>query len=207
MAREFLGGAATTALRDAISAIEARSSAELVISVRARSAPYRHADILVGLIAALATLAFLLFSPWPFALPWFLVDPVLIGALVALAASRLPPVRRVLTPRSQREARVRAAAGAAFVEKGVHHTRERTGILLYISLLERRSILVADSTVERDVPRREWRAAAAAIDRAVAGGGDGAEVARALASLGDLLALHLPHRTGDINELPDEVDA
>jgi putative membrane protein len=207
VAREFLGGAATTALRDAVSAIEARSSAELVIAVRARSAPYRHAELLVGLLAGLATLAFLLFSPWEFALHWFLIDPVLIGALVALAASRLPPVRRALTPRSHREARVRTAAGTVFLEKGVHHTRDRTGILLYVSLLERRALLLPDSTVEREVPRREWRAAAAAIDRVVAQGGDGAEVARALASLADLLALHLPHRAGDINELPDEVDA
>ena len=207
MAREFLGGAATTALRDAVSSIEARSSAELVISVRARSDAYRHADILVGVIAGLATLAFLLFSPWPFALHWFLVDPVVIGALVALAVSRLPPVRRALTPRSIRDARVRTAAGAVFVEKGVHHTRQRTGILLYVSLLERRALLIGDSTALREVPRREWRAAAAAIDRVVASGGDGAEVARALAPLGDLLALHLPHRPGDVNELPDEVDA
>ncbi|HEY8145680.1 MAG TPA: hypothetical protein VIG06_23525, partial [Kofleriaceae bacterium] len=65
MARKFLGDAATTALRDAISAIEARSSAELVVSVRARSAAYLHADILVGVVAALGVLAFLLFSPDP----------------------------------------------------------------------------------------------------------------------------------------------
>ena len=206
MAREFLGGAATTALRDAVSAIEARSSAELVVSVRARSAAYLHADVLVGVIAAVGVLAFLLFSPWPFALHWFLIDPVAIGALVALAASRLPPVRRALTPRAVREGRVRAAAGALFLEKGVHHTRGRTGILLYISLLERRALLVADAAVEREVPRREWRAAAAAIDRAVASGGDGAEVARTLGRLGDLLALHLPRAAGDVNELPDEVD-
>jgi len=206
VAREFLGGTATTALRDAVSSIEARSSAELVIAVRARSALYLHSDILVGVLAGLATLAFLLFSPWEFALHWFLIDPVLVGALVALAASRLPPIRRALTPRSHREARVRAAAGAVFLEKGVHHTRERTGILLYISLLERRALLLADSGIEREVPRREWRVATAAIDRVVAAGGDGAEVARALASLADLLALHLPHATGDVNELPDEVD-
>ena len=127
MARKFLGDAATTALRDAISSIEARSSAELVVSVRARSAAYLHADILVGVVAALGALAFLLFSPWPFALHWFLIDPILVGGVCALAASRLPPIRRALTPRAERDGRVRAAAGAIFLEKGVHHTRGRTG--------------------------------------------------------------------------------
>jgi putative membrane protein len=206
VAREFLGDGATTALRDAISSIEARSSAELVVSVRGRSAAYLHADIVVGLVAGLAALGFLLFSPYPFALHWFLIDPVLVGVLVALAASRLPPLRRALTPRSLRDARVRAAAGAIFLERGVHHTSERTGILLYVSLLERRALLLADAGVEREVPRREWRTAAAAIDRIVDRGGDGTAVARALGPLGDLLALHLPRRTSDVNELPDEVD-
>ena len=206
MAREFLGDAATTALQGAISGIEARSSAELVVSVRSRSAAYLHADILVGALAALGALAFLLFSPWPFALHWFLIDPIIVGGLVALAASRLPPIRRALTPRAVRESRVRAAAGSLFLERGVHHTRGRTGILLYISLLERRALLIADAAVEREVPRREWRAATAAIERVVTSGGDGVEVARALAPLGDLLALHLPRATGDINELADEVD-
>ena len=206
MARRFLSDETTTAIRDAISAVEARSSGELVVSVRGRSATYLHADILVGVIAGLATLAFLLFSPYPFALHWFLVDPILIGGLVALAASRLPPVRRALTPAPMREARVRTAASALFFEKGVHHTRERTGILLYVSLLERRALLVADAAVEREVPRREWRAVAAAIERVVASGGDGGELARALGPLGDLLALHLPRSAGDLNELADEVD-
>jgi putative membrane protein len=205
--KEFLDGASTTAMRDAISAIEARSSAELVVSVRARSATYLHADILVGAVAALAALAFMLFSPFPFALHWFLIDPLIVGGLVALAASRLPPVRRALTPRSVRHKRVRAAADATFLQRGVHHTRDRTGILLYVSLLERLAVLIADAAVEREVPRREWRAAAARIDRVVAEGGDGAAVARALEQLGDLLALHLPRQAGDINELADEVDA
>ena len=206
MARRFLGDAATTGLRDAISALEARSSAELVVSVRARSAAYLHTHILIGVLAGLGTLAFLLFSRYPFALHWFLVDPVLIGGLVALAASRLPPIRRALTPAPMREARVRIAASALFFDKGVHHTRERTGILLYVSLLERRALLIADAAVEREVPRREWRAAAAAIDRVVASGGDGVELARALGPLGDLLARHLPRNAGDVNELADEVD-
>jgi putative membrane protein len=204
--RGFLSDAATSALREAISAIEVRSSAELVVSVRARSGSYLHADVAIGAIAGLATLAFLLFSPHPFGLIWFLIDPLLIGGLVGAAASRLPPIQRALTPASVRRTRVRAAAEAIFFQKGVHHTRERTGFLLYVSLLERRALLLSDVTIEREVPRREWRSAVAAIERVVEAGGDGAAVARALGPLGDLLALHLPRRAGDINELADEVD-
>src|SRR5690606_17131616 len=176
------------------------------VSVRGRSGSSLHADLALGALAAIGTLAFLLFSPLPFALIWFLVDPLLVGGLVALAASRLPPVRRALTPRSAREARVRVAAEATFYERGVHHTRERTGVLLYVSLLERRAVLLPDTGVSAAVRRGGWGSAAAAVQRAMDERGDGAALAGALAPLGDLLALHLPRRPDDMNELPDEVD-
>ena len=205
--RRFLDDGALAALRAAIEELEARSGAELVVSVRGRSGSYLHADLLVGAAAALATLAFLLFSPWPFGLVWFLVDPLLVGGLVALAGSRLLPVRRALTSRAAREMRVRIAAEAVFYERGVHHTRDRTGVLLYVSLLERRAVLLADTGVEAQVDRRDWQTAAAALQRAMDRGGDGAALAGALEPLAALLALHVPRRPDDENELPDGIDA
>jgi putative membrane protein len=205
MPRAFLNADAIGALRQAVQEIEARSGAELVVSVRGRSGPYLHADVLAGAVAGLATLAFLLFSPHPFGLIWILVDPVLVGGLVGLAASRLPPVRRSLTSPAGREARVRTAAEAVFHERGVHHTRDRTGVLLYVSLLERRAVLLADTGVEAQVDRREWRTAAAAVQQAMDRREGGVALAAALAPLGDLLALHVPRRPDDVNELPDEI--
>ena len=206
MARGFLSEAGRTALRDAVQAIERRSSAEVVVSIRRRSGSYLHADLLVGAVAALATLAFLLFSPFPFALVWFLFDPLLVGAAAALTIGRLPGVRRALTGRDTRDARVRIAADALFFEKGVHHTAGRTGVLLYVSLLERRAQIIGDSGVDQLVPRREWQHAAAALQRVLDEEGDAVRLARAMEILGDTLALHLPRATSDVNELPDEVD-
>ena len=206
MARGFLSDAARTALREAVRAIERRSAAEVVVSVRRRSGSYLHADLLVGACAALATLAFLLFSPFPFALVWFLFDPLLVGAAFALTLGRLPGVRRALTGRDTRRARVRIAADALFFEKGVHHTRDRTGVLLYVSLLERRVQLIADSGIDQRVPRREWHTASAALQAVLDDGGDGAALARAMSIMGDVLAQHVPRAAVDVNELADEVD-
>ncbi|HUS64247.1 MAG TPA: hypothetical protein VMZ28_06875 [Kofleriaceae bacterium] len=206
MARGFLSDSARTALREAVQAIEQRSAAEVVISVRRRSGSYLHADLLVGAIAALATLAFLLFSPFPFALIWFLFDPLLVGAAFALTVGHLPVVRRALTGRDTLRARVRIAADALFHEKGVHHTRDRTGVLVYVSLLERRVQLIADSGIDQLVPRREWHTAAAALQAVLDVGGDGTGLARAMSVMRDVLAQHVPRAAGDVNELADEVD-
>src|SRR4028118_1606064 len=79
MVKAFLSDAAKQALTDAVHFVEMRSSAELVVAVRARSGSYLHADLIAGILAALASLIGLLFSPWPFELIWFVVDPLLVG--------------------------------------------------------------------------------------------------------------------------------
>jgi putative membrane protein len=196
-----------TALAQAVRAIETASRAELVVVVRVRSAPYREAAFAGGLIAALVALAFMLFSPWPFALAWFLVDPLLVGAAAALAVSRAERLVRALTSARARAAAVRNAARLAFLDRGVTATRERTGVLVYVSLLERAAEVVADLGVLEAVPPKEWDAAAAAIREAVASGGDGEAVAARLHALAEMLGDALPAGPGDVNELPDEVAA
>jgi uncharacterized membrane protein len=64
--------------------------------------------------------------------------------------------------------------------------------------------LVPDDAVLRAAPLDEWRAAARAIDQAVAHGGRA--VAAAIASLATILGACLPVTDDDINELPDDID-
>ncbi|MCA9686823.1 MAG: hypothetical protein KC457_31950, partial [Myxococcales bacterium] len=130
----FLSEHGKQALRGAIEAVEARSCAEVVIAVRDHSGSYLHADLITGGLAAVASVAALLYAPVDFALPWFLIDPLVVGVLVGVLASRLPGLRRLLTPASARAARVQVGAQAAFFARGVRRTRQRVGILVYISL-------------------------------------------------------------------------
>jgi len=205
VARPFLTEAAKTALVAAVRAVEASSRAEVVVVVRPRSAPYRDASLLGALAAVFGALAFLLFSPWEFGLLWFLVDPALAGLLVGLAVHRSHLLIRLLTSTAARQTAVRDAARVTFLDRDVTATRERTGLLLYISLLERGAELVADRGVLDAVGAADWRRAAAALVAAVDSGADGEGVAEQLRGLGDLLAEALPARADDVNELPDEV--
>ena len=207
MPRAFLSGGAQKALRDVAKRIEDVSSAEIVISVRSRSGNYLHADLIVGALAGLGAMAFMLFSPYPFDLMWFLIDPVIAGAVVTLISSRLPYARRLLTSSAVFDTRVRLAAEAIFVERGVHHTRASTGLLIYISVLEQRVHLLPDSGIDEAVPRREWYTVRDNAQKSYGRGGDGHAVAKGLEPLIDLLAHHLPRADDDENELSDEVDA
>jgi putative membrane protein len=206
MARPFLTEQTKAALLDAVRTVESRSAAEVVLAVRERSGSYLHADLIAGIVAANLVLFFQLFSPWEFSLPLIQVAPTGIGLLVGLVTSLTPWARRALTRRRERERMVRTAARATFVEKGVADTRARTGILVYVGVLERMAEVVADVGVTRAVPADHWAAAVARVSEA-ARDGDGAAVGAAVARLGDVLATALPRTVDDVNELADEVGA
>ena len=205
MAKPFLTKGSKAALAAAVRAIESCSSAELVVAVRPRSGSYLHADLIWGIGAALATLAVLLYSRWEFALIWFLIDPLVLGALAALAASRSPLLRRALTPRRDRRRRVETSARSTFVERRIHTTSGRTGILLYVSVLEREAAVVVDAGVEALAATEAWGKAIGEIEGAVRQGADGTAVAERLRGLAALLSPALERSSADVDELPNEV--
>src|SRR5262249_36564173 len=153
-----------------------------------RSGPYLHASLLAGAIAGYLTLWFQLFSPWEYSLVLIQVAPAVVGAAAGLLANWLPVVRRSLTPGRIREGYVQAAARAAFHDNGIADTRARTGILVYISRLERQAEVLADRGVRAAVDGQAWERATGAI-RAAAGvrEPDGVAVAATIAALADLL--------------------
>jgi putative membrane protein len=205
MAKPFLTDESKAALSDAVRAVEAASSAELVIAVRPRTGSYLHADLGFGILMGLAALAVLLFSPRIFAPVWVLVDPVLAGALAGLAASRSHLLRRAFTRRRTLRGRVELAARSTFIERRVHSTSGRTGILLYISLLEREAAVVVDLGVEALAATDAWRAAVGEIENAVRRGASGTGVAAKIRELAAVLGPILERSSADVDELADEV--
>ena len=204
MGARFLDHEARAAFKQAVEAIENASSAEIVVAVRRRSSGYFHANLIVGIAVAFAALAAMLFLDEAFGLIAILVDPFLVGALAAAAVELLPGVKRLLTPVSVRRREVRNAARATFVERGVHNTMDRSGILLYVSWLEQQIALVADSGVLNAFTPEALEAAERDINASMSNGG--VAVARTLESYKTRLGVVLPRRAEDINELPDAID-
>lgn len=205
MAKLFLTGESKVAFSEAVRTVEAASSAELVVAVRQRSGSYVHVNLTVGILVGLAALAFLLYSPSSHELIWFLVDPVVAGAVAGLVFLRSPLLTRIITRRAARRGRVETAARSVFVEQRVHSTSGRTGILLYLSLLEREAVLVVDLAVEALATTDAWRAAVTEIESAMRRGASGLEVAAKVSGLAPVLGPVLPRSEDDVDELPNEV--
>jgi putative membrane protein len=201
----FLDDAARAAFKRAIEAIEGSTSIEVVIAVRRRSARYLHANVIVGAAVAFAGLATMMYASHEFAESSIVIDPFVVGLAAGWLVELLPGLKRVLAPASQRRRHVLQAARATFVERGVSNTRDRSGILVYISRLEQQVALVADSGVARALPPDANAKADAALTAAMATGGPA--VAKALEDLIAPLAGAMPRRADDVNELPDAIDS
>ena len=122
--------------------------------------------------------------------------------LAALFVS-IPPVRRALTPGALKAARVKRAAMEQFMSHGLHLTRDRTGVLIFAALAERRVEVVADEGIYKAAPHAVWDAVVADLVAGMKRGRIAEGFVAAVTRTGEILASHVPVRGDDTNELPD----
>jgi putative membrane protein len=189
-------------LANCVREIEAETDAEIVIVVRARSGSYRAADLIAGTILAFVTLLFLVFSPFSFHEYWIPLDAALLFAVGLYVSSRSSSLRRLLTRAKLRNQWVRTYAAAMFYEAGIANTQAEMGLLIYLSLLEKRLEVIADRGILTALPPLEWNAAVGNLTKA-GEDPDLQTLVQNLNDLGKLLARHLPATGENPNELPD----
>src|SRR5262245_19104590 len=138
----------TEDLRRAIEAAvkdgESKTSAEHVVVVRACSGTYRDVHFAFGFAFAVVTLVALLYLPTEFPLHVFGVEIVVAFVVGSLFAAAFAPLSRALVTNKRLDAQVDEAAHAAFFAKNVARTSVRTGVLVFVSLFERRARVLAD---------------------------------------------------------------
>jgi putative membrane protein len=202
VSRNTFDQAATDALTETIREIEKTTDAEIVVVVRGRSGSYRHADYFCGALLAFAGLLFVLFSPFDFHTYWVPFDVLALFVVGAFVCSRTDALRRVLTSASFRAKAVRTGAAAMFYEAGIANTHAENGMLIYLSLLERRMEVIADRGILKAIPPLKWNHAVFELKHTANDPGP-SQLVRAMRDLGNVLAEHLPATGENPNELVD----
>jgi len=201
------------AIREAVQRAERRTRGEIVPMVVPVSARYRDASYLAGLIVALVTLAALVSVDygwvrwrWTGHHPGWMIVGVLAAYALGSFIGRFPRVIRLLISDERMAMKVRLRAERAFYEQGLHKTKEGTGILIFLSLLERRAQILADQAIDARVPPGTWEILVRDLVQGIRADRQTKALCDAIARCGDLLALHFPASGGDNpNELPDEL--
>ena len=192
-------------LSQRVTQLESHSSVELVVVILDQSGSYADIDHLWGFGAAMAGLTVMIHTPLEFPPDLVVLLTVAIYTVGLAVSHKFHAIRRLLATRARRQTQVLDQARICFVSEGVADTRERSGILLLISGLERRAVILPDIGVEARVPRsvfnqleHEWSESSSLQDFET-------RVLQGLAGLAEPLAKALPRRSDDSNELSDEI--
>jgi putative membrane protein len=207
----------------AVTAAERNSDGEIVTIIAARSDAYHDVALHYAVLAMLLVPAALAFVPqawldWAasLVLGWnaeLTREVVMLYLFAKLAAVFLivrlilayQPLRLALTPGITKQRRVHRRAVETFRVGCELKTRGRTGVLLYLSLAERRAEIVADKAIADQVEAHVWGEAMAVLIDEVKAGRPGEGMARAVEKIGAVLAEILPPTLDNPNELPDRL--
>ena len=212
-----------TRIAAAVAKAERESDGEIITIVAPRSDAYHdvglHYAILAMLLVPAGTLVVpqswidwwltLLFG-WGAEGGWRLLMLLVLGKMIFVFlmvryALAWMPLRMAVTPKGTKNRRVRRRAVELFNATCAARTKGRTGILLYLSLLERRAEIVAVNAIHsRSVPV-VWGVAMAALLSEIKAGRPGEGLAQAVEKMGEVLAECLPPQTTNPNELPDRL--
>ncbi len=218
-----------TRIRSAIKAAEEGTSGEIVAMVVDRSDSYREAETLGAvLMAALGAfileLAFRICTLWGTASEWGHgggpgAEMVLLGAsiwtyipLVFLLFfparylfRRFEQLKLHFVGRKRVDEAVRERAVRAFFEKGLYRTRDETGILIFLSLLEHKVWILGDRGIDNRISREIWQSLARELSLGMREKRACDALCKVISACGGELARHFPKRPDDTNELVDDV--
>ena len=190
-------------IAEAIRVAEARTSGEIVCVLARTSSEYAAAPLLwASLVALLAPWPLVHFTDWSVR-ALFAAQLVIYVAALVLFSSRW--LRVALTPRAARRAFAHRAASEQFVTRRISRTKERTGVLIFVSLAEHYARTIADEGIAEKVDQRQWQVAVDALTKQMARGDVAEGFLAAINACGEVLARHAPPGERPRQELPDRL--
>ena len=204
-------------ITSAVTEAEAATGGEIVAAIIPQSDDYAGPELLfataVGIITFIAaSLGASGLSVWLDARLWIdspAVLPLTVGALslaagtLAYIIAQIPVLDRLIVGRRRMERAVRSRALRHFTESAAYDTVDRTGVLLFLSVLEHRVELIADRGINDAVAPDTWDRIVSALVRGLKRGRTAESLESAIREIGTVLAEHVPPRPDDVNELSD----
>ncbi len=223
LANQMLSAADHARVSAAVAQAEAHSAGEIVTIVAERSDDYADTPLRWAAVAALLTLGVCLAFPGFYRdiadrlaggwngdfsarnLSALLFGAVLLKFLFTYLVLQWWPLRMFFTLPWTKTERVHDRAVAFFKVGAERRTLGRTGVLIYLSVRERRAEIVADCAIASKVSAAVWGEAMATMISHVKDGHVADGMVAAVEQVGAVLREHFPLEGMDRNELPDRL--
>lgn len=202
-------------IQEAVERAERRTSGEIVPFIVPQSDQYevtvwKGGALSAGLALVAAMLVFHFYDGWGLAwlhTGWGTAALTLAAGIAGgLLGAFVRPARRLLAGSDDVTRAVHRRAMKAFVEEEVFDTRDRTGILIFISLLEHRIEVLGDAGINRKVSPDEWADVVEHIRSGIRRGRIADGLVEAIEMCGMLLEKSgVELREDDADELPNKL--
>lgn len=96
-------------------------------------------------------------------------------------------------------------AAYVFEELGMHRTRDRNGVLVYVAVADRQVAVLGDSGINEQVPEGFWTDVVGLLKLHFAAGRHAEGLVEAVHLIGEKLSSFFPLREDDTDELSNEV--
>jgi putative membrane protein len=164
--RQKLSDSDLQRIKTAVTKAEQKISGEIVPVIVERSSDYAIANYKASIIvAALTFLMMILLDRYIldeatntlFYDPAFIFVVVVLGGVIGAALPHFfEGIKRMLVSRSYLDLMTRQSAENAFLEEEVFNTKQRTGIMIFISFFEHEVIVMADQGISKVVEQKQW---------------------------------------------------
>ncbi len=204
-ARNFFSDTQKEKISHLVKNAERNTSGEIAVMMVDASDSYREAEFLGALLLS-ACIALIFAVSLHLVTIWSYIPAVIILWFPALyIIRRFPRFKLILAGRKRLEEAVRERSIRAFFEKRLYSTREETGVLIFISILEHKVWILGDRGINERIGPQLWQeltgelAGSIKKDQAFEG------VCAVIEKLSETLKEHFPQSADDTNELSDEV--
>jgi putative membrane protein len=216
--RKFITEEEHLAISKEVASAEAKTSGEIIPVIVRESSATGHVRLILSLLFLFilfacadvhkliheyfawtdtwwAPLAYLLSMLGLIALTWYLM-----GFL-----SRRPEIKRWFISVPDQIAQVNRRALLEFYLANLKGTEGHTGVLIFLSILERRAVVLADQGIAGKLPADAWDGVIQLVISGIKHNRPADGLLAGIERCGELLAEHFPPRPGDKNELPNQL--
>ena len=205
-------------IKDAVAKVEAKTTGEIALAATAESSSYNFWELLAANCFAAVVLIVLL----PFAdkilalyrrlywqnepswiLPLFFIISCFIAVVIGFYLGNIPALDRIVIPPRVRRSCVTNRALRYFTECGIYDTAEHSGILIFVSYMERQVRIIADSGIAKKISQDLWNLIADELAENIRKGETVLAFTTAIEKCGELLAENFPPHEENPNEFPD----
>lgn len=143
-------------INELITEAELKSDSEIVPMVVSRSDNYPAAHFRSAIIVSFLFSLGLYFSPLSIINPIYFLWIQIPGLLLGYYMANMPSITRLLITKQEIEYEVTQRAIEAFFEHNLHTTDQHNGVLIFISILEKKIKIITDVGVKKKVDQKIW---------------------------------------------------